>query len=927
MREAGSLDRSSASPGTFPRRQATTRAFAGKLRPPQQRLATTPRTLLLEKIDSRRRHPMLVVRAPPGFGKTTLLSQAWHQEASRPGRIAAWLTLDEDDGEPTTFLSNLILALADAGLDVGALADLASRHLPQAEAQSLAVQLLDLFDRAGTPVTIFLDDYHRVRSAATDALVELLARHACPGVYIVIAGRDRPSFATASAQLQGLFANVEAAELAFSPDETLSLLASEVSPDDLAVLHARTEGWPVALQLAKIWLDRDDQRSAELIGFSGRTSEIARYLTEQVLADLSDEQRDFLVETSILDRFDANLADVVRRRADSAAILASLEHFDALVVSLDAEQSWFRHHHLFADFLRQRLLLTGRERMEELHGRAAAYLDAQGQLPEAVRHAVRSGDIAYAASLIARAGSWELILSRGIGYVRNLLRNFDDADADAHAVIALVQGYLLLKLGDLPGARRRIEAAARLGTGPRGRDQIIVEALLRTYADDVRAPDWAGQLDAELRHLAPSDHLGRGTLLAAQAVRSLGEGDFAAGELAAETGLVEMRRAGSVLGETYCRLHLAQSWFHRGDLAQARAVIDAALATAEEHYGADSALKSIGTGVQASLLYWQGETARAADALAAALPAIEAQDSWSDIIAVAARTGFALARQRGDAAAAAALLARTAQVAQQRDLPGYDDLCHAWRLELLVAEGGEAASRFVESEGLPARAMAATSPFDWRQRFALDSALAQWEVSAGRSAAAIQRLRTLRHLCAQGGRLLDTARVDLLLALAYRAREMPAEMVKSAAAAIDFAVANGGAGLFLDPVLPVDGLIVALERDHRGEVGEARAAYLGQLRPLLRPVPAEPDDALTGRERAVLELVCRGCSNKAIGATLDLSENTVKFHLKRLYSKLGVSSRSGAVMAAIDRGLVRREAVAALPERVATEPESAAPTR
>lgn len=876
----------------------------GKMRPPRQRIVASLRKKLLDGLEASLGALVTIARSPAGFGKTTLLGQWFERLRERGGIKVAWLSLDEDDGEITRFLANLALALRTAGIavDPGA----TSQAPSFSEAAYRRDALRDAIEREPATVVLILDDYHRVRSADVDGVVNHLIRNVTAGLHVVISTRDWPDLRVADLEAQGLVVTVDAAMLALTVDEAAAIFEDRLDPGDLATIHARTEGWAVALQLAKLWIDRDPGRRAQIDAFDGRTDAIGRYLLQQVLGDLEPDLQDFLVETSILDSFDAEAADAVRGRDDSLQMLAALARFDALLIPLDTARRWFRYHHLFADFLRERLQLDG-PRSTRLHRSAAARFAAEGDVFQAVKHALRGQDLDAAVRLVSEAGGWEIVLHQGVGFARGLMALFDPTDIDREPALLRVHGYLLLKYGEVEQARRCIDRAQRLACEtPERRDDAVLEALLRTYADEVHDPDWMPALGGRIAQLPPDDHLGRATLQAAFAVGALGSGDFALAERASNAGVEAMELAGSALGATYCHFHAAQSHFYRGDIDAAESGFRAALVTAEENYGSDRALKAVGNSLLAHVLYWRGEMDEARRRVESAIDALEAHDSWLDVLAVACFTATALASERGDAAGLATMLDRTEAMARGRGLPQLARLADAWRLEAHLAFGDvDAAARLAADRQFDVLLRDARKPGEWRIATAAGIALAQLHLRTGHAAKALQILRPLREAAVRQLRALDVARIDTLLACTARLRGETPAMMTSIAAALDYAAARDVPRAITGVAVEIDPMLNMALRTGGPMLTDPLRGFARRLRQSL-PAPSPPTgESLSSRELAVLGQLCVGRSNKDIGRQLDLSENTVKFHLKRVYEKLGAHSRSAAVSAAIQRGLIR----------------------
>lgn len=872
------------------------------MRPPRQRIVTSVRESLLTELDDALSAILTITQSPAGFGKTTLLAQWFERLRTRDGVKVAWLSLDEDDAEITRFLANFALALEAAGLSVEPGAT--SQAPSFSEAVYRREALREAIEREPDMTIVVLDDYHRVRSTDVDETINHLIRGISSGFHLVISTRDRPDLRVADLEVQGLIAHVDASMLALTLAEAATIFEGQLEAGDLAAIHARTEGWAVALQLAKLWLDRDRSRGSQIGAFTGRTDAIARYLLEQVLSDLEPALQDFLIETSILDSFDAETADAIRGPSDAHQALADLARFDALLVPLDAGRRWFRYHHLFADFLRERLQRDP-ARATELHRRASNRFAGQGDTLQAVKHAQRGQDLSAAVALVVAAGGWEMVLHQGIGFTRGLMALFDPAEIEREPELLRVHGYLHLKYGEVDEARRCIERARLLAGPAEQRDDTILAALLRTYADDVRDPDWIPALGARIAGLPAEDYLGRATLRAAAAVGALGAGDFALAESESRQGIVAMEVAGSALGATYCRFHFAQSHFYRGDVDTAETCFRDALVTAEENYGSDRALKAVGNSLLGHVLYWRDEAEEAQRRLDSAIGALEAHDSWLDVLAVACFTAVSLALRRGDVEDATALLDRTEAMAQARGLAQLGALADAWRLEMLVASGDlESAFRLAEDRHLAARAGDTGSHDAWRVVTAAGIALAQLHLRAGQGAKAQQILKRQREAAAGQQRALDVARIDTLLACAARSRGDVPAMVASLVPALGYAAEHRVPRVITGVAVEIDPMLNALLRAAGPALPEPLRAYARRLR---QSLPAQPtrEESLSSRELAVLGQLCVGRSNKEIGRQLDLSENTVKFHLKRVYEKLGAHSRSAAVSAAIQRGLIR----------------------
>ena len=282
-----------------------------RLHPPHQLVHLVHRPALLGGLDEALQRRLVLLQAPAGYGKTTLLAQWWESLADRKV-TAAWLTLDEDSRIAAVFLTSVIHAVAVAGVDVGALAAAALQSVETPAPRTALNALLYELDRVEEQVVIILDDYHLAQSPETDDLLDMLIRRMPENVHVIIASRLRPGLTLPALRAQGQVREFGAEQLRFSLNEAFDLLRPSVSDEEITELTARSEGWPIALQLAGLWV-RDHQGAGGLLqSFSGSVDDMADYLATQVFAGLPEHLQRFLLETSIFDQFSSDVADAAR---------------------------------------------------------------------------------------------------------------------------------------------------------------------------------------------------------------------------------------------------------------------------------------------------------------------------------------------------------------------------------------------------------------------------------------------------------------------------------------------------------------------------------------------------------------------------------------------------------------------------------------
>jgi len=343
---------------------------------------------------------LTLVSAPAGYGKTTL-ALAWF---SRIGLPIAWLSLDEADNDPRRFITYLIAALQHVHDSIGRAAT-AMLQSPQPPPDELMLtSLVNEISAVTQPFILALDDYHVIQTPPIHKQLAFLLEHQPDNMHLVITTREDPLLPISRLRAGGQVLEIRQNDLRFTADEAAEFLKSvmelDLSPDEIAALERRTEGWIAGLQLAALSMRGRADRSEFIQAFTGSSRFILDYLIEEVFEGQSPDVKDFLLKTSILERLSGPLCDAVTEKNVSQEMLEALEQANLFIVPLDQSRNWYRYHRLFADLLRHRLR-TSSITEKSLHQRASQWYENNALPSDAIHHALAGDDWERAAELIS----------------------------------------------------------------------------------------------------------------------------------------------------------------------------------------------------------------------------------------------------------------------------------------------------------------------------------------------------------------------------------------------------------------------------------------------------------------------------------------------------------------------------------------------
>jgi LuxR family transcriptional regulator, maltose regulon positive regulatory protein len=563
-----------------------------KLRPPPARPGTVRRTALLDRLRASPDLSVVAVTAPPGYGKSALLSQ-WAEETPQS---VAWVSIEDEDNDPAVLLAYIAAALHRVQpIDVDVLRTRAppGTSVAATVARRVAATLSGMVD----PVALVIDHTELLHNhQCRDALAEL-AIHVPPGVQLAVASRGVPPVPLASLRSRGAVVEIGADDLAMDEPEARLLLDGagvELAETDVAELVQSTEGWPVGLYVAALALKTRGRRHTKGVAFNGDDRLMADYLRTELLSRVPRGRVSFLTRTSVLERMCGPLCDAVVGGTSSGRILEALDGSNLLLVPLDRRREWYRYHRLFHQLLQAELLQREADFVDQLHSRAAVWCEANG-LPEmAITHAQAAGDadrvarLVTASALAAYAGGRLETVSRWFQW-------FDDHRLiDGYPSVAVLGAVLRAVMGQPAAAERWAVVAERAPAGatlPDGSTMESWRAQLRAFMCRKGVAQMRRDAKTALEGLAPGSQW-RASALALEGLSWLLDGEHERADpilaQAVEVGL-DTGAAPTVAAASTERAIVA---IRRGDWADAGTLADHGLATLR-----DGHLDDYGTGV------------------------------------------------------------------------------------------------------------------------------------------------------------------------------------------------------------------------------------------------------------------------------------------------------------------------------------------
>ncbi|MZR29835.1 LuxR C-terminal-related transcriptional regulator [Sneathiella litorea] len=869
----------------------------------QDNLQLIARPRLLKTLDDANAGRLIFIHAPAGYGKSSILAQWVHHRTER-GELTCWLNLRESDREVSVLTSNLWNSITSVLGDDKELPDLGGLS-----DQDIYRLIRNRLAKAEGSLTIILDDYHMSSSTKLNNFIGALARDkVCTNHCFVICSHSRPEIPVGGLWVRGDLKSLDINDLRMSRNEVAEMFEAAGEPAQQSLIDSvynRTEGWAVAVKMAR--LISAEQQSYDLFkGFDGKQADVATYLAERVVSNLSADALTLLKSIVPLSHFNEELLEHMAAVENCAETLQELESCGVPISRDSDNENWRRLHPIFRDFL---LSMNEMEKVEfpAILEKATTWFARRGDIEEAVTLALETNLVTLAADIAESAGGWRLIY-KGLGNmgprIVDLVERLPEESWQHFPKLILGHAVASAKSGNLSLAEFQLERfernVAAMDDGL-AREFRLIKLLLFLYSDRQVPLSELPKLENSLASIATDDYvqiaLSHNLLCFQYLENSMLDQARRYGDLAIQS----FQNAGALFGEVHLYTHLGQAHYFDGDLKSAVQHYRTMIEKVRQNLGEKSDLDAIGQVLYAETLVEQGDLEAGEQILNWALPHIADNDSWFDILAAGYYTAVRIQKIRKNDNAALAILDQAAQTGHRRDYGRLRRFVMRERISLLASIGlpSEAAA-LAESKGLGEESISKLVFNTLPSRLRGDVPAIMWAriyFEQQRYDLVLNTLAALEEAQDSRSSFLRQLKLNLLKLRTYLAMQDMQVAGKLGDQILLNAASLNYCASFLDEGDLIGDFIQRRARnsDLSPILGERYKKLASRLAAIVKP---KSDLHFTTREESVLQCLKKGLSNKEIARTLNISENTVKFHVKSIFRKLNCTSRTQAVLAA-----------------------------
>jgi LuxR family maltose regulon positive regulatory protein len=864
---------------------------------------TILRSTLIERVLQTDAARVVLLQGPAGHGKSTTLQQLQTICRER-GSITAWLTLDEGDNDTRRFYQHVQAMVA--GVIDSPVGDSGGRRRSD--------WLIERLQAASSPVVLVLDDFQVLSNKTVLAFFREVFERVPANTRLFIGTRSMPEIGLTRLVVNQRAFVLHADDLRFSPAEVEQFFrgagGDDVSNDEVAAIYRRTEGWPAALQLFRLSLKSPTVRRSLGDLTSYRPRDLAEYLADNVLALQPPDIQNFLRRTSLLQRLSASLCHAVTGRADSQELLLKLERTGLFVRSLDTDLRWFKYHALFASFLVEQLQEKSPDTVQEVHRIAARWHLERGDYEDTVRHAIACKDFTLAADTLDTWAS-QLVADAQIITLERWFEQLPFEEVAKRPSLLIKCAWALVFLH----RRQKVKPLLKLleSRATSDADANIVLSMAAISTDDVAGSErWVQRVplrEVQAETFAAFE-LGAAANLAAY--HALGASQFETARSLLALARAHNERGSAIFSGGYTVGMHGMYLLAQGQLREALDGFRAGMAQTRMH--ADNSVASAAMVACYIWVLYEANELDQAEALFGRYHDIISESALLDFFVVAYLAIVRIHDARGRSARALEVLDEAESIGHGH---GWERLIRVINWErarrALLAGGIERAIAISALQGatdVPANRILFSEDAEGEALGRLRLAIHCMDLDTATSMLAVEYARSR-------GRIYRQIKLNLLEALLHQRREESNGAQRCLKKALQLAAPGGFVRCFLDEG---EGVLQLLRESYQrlleSEDDElapgVRRSFVEQLlqasgTDLSRNVDtrgARPVEPLTDREKEILVFLANGVSNKEMASRLFVSENTVKFHLKNIYSKLAVGSRLQAINAGRKLGLI-----------------------
>jgi len=894
----------------------TVSILSTKIYTPTPRKGIISRRKLIDQLNTGKESKLILVSAPAGYGKTTLLAEWIEQRSFQVG----WVSLDEQDNELKRFFCHIIASLRSAEIQINEniITDLIDQ-CPETITDLLS-NLIDQVTATSQSVYLVLDDYHNINNPETHQAITFLLENIPQNIHLIIATRSDPILRLAKLRAQGELCEIRADDLRFSLEEVTQFFNERMglglSQSDIRALTKKTEGWVVGLQLAGISLQKQPDKHQFVHTFAGNDRYIADYLFDEAFDYQPDHIQSFLLHTSILDQFNARLCNALTGQDKSQNTLLELDRANLFLVPLDSQRNWFRYHHLFRDLLQNRLKHAMPGKTKELHSRASEWYSQEGFLNQAAIHAIKAKDIHQVERLI-QENMLSLLETGESRLFENQLSYFYTSFAEPNLWVCIARAWSSVFSGQIDSTEDALkEAEILVSLAGKGENPAQLTKALG-HISTIRAyiASLTGKISEEKKYaqkaldLLPEDDptaIAYASMMLASAFLRLGDSKQA------ETACLDAIRACESLPDSYIKIDvlcmLSQIQHIQGELQKSYDTLEEALAiTDKRQLLGFQVLPIIGFAKirKSSILYEWNELERAENNLNQGIAMIEKWGEKDSYLAgIVQSILFFKVRKSIDQALE---LVKQGKTESKGLTYWYNrlDVIETW----LYAKSGK--SKHV-NQWLKKHDYLFTQQPTFEQepvyRFLVEILILQGDFT--RAENILKRFLPVVESTNSIDRLIRILIIQCKVQYGLGDNE---KAISTLLYTLELAQPRGYKRTFIDGGEEIAQLLYqCVQRDiHKRYCSKLLEAFSTDKKAIY---PKESKSSteflvepLSKRENEVLQLIAEGCTNQEIAEKLVISLYTVKSHARNIFGKLGVKNRTESIARARLLGLLPQD--------------------